>query len=174
MTTNRPGTKGAARRPPARRPAAIRARRRRRLQLLVAAILAIAGVAVYVIATSGDSGSSPTDVASATITGPVGPAEIPLEVGTPLAAHPRAGRDHPHRVADRATYTLGQFFAIWGQPVSTTQVGPAKGAVTTFVNGVRFDGDPAGIELGAHEDIQIDVGSPASPPERVDWSGTRL
>ena len=42
------------------------------------------------------------------------------------------------------------------------------------MNGVRFDEDPAGIELGAHEDIQIDVGSPASPPERVDWSGTRL
>jgi hypothetical protein len=72
------------------------------------------------------------------------------------------------------TYTLGQFFGIWGQPLSSTSVGPAHGDLTIFVNGTAYHGDPAGIGLASHEDIQIDVGSPAPPPEKVDWSLTRL
>jgi hypothetical protein len=35
----------------------------------------------------------------------------------------------------RATYDLGQFFAVWGQPLSASRVGPAKGVVTAYVNG---------------------------------------
>lgn len=67
----------------------------------------------------------------------------------------------------QATYTLGQFFAIWGEPITSTQVGPATGTVTAFVNGVPYHGDPSQITLAAHEDIQIDVGTPAPAPERI-------
>jgi hypothetical protein len=72
------------------------------------------------------------------------------------------------------TYTLGQFFAIWGQPLSADRVGPDRGPVAVFVDGRRVVGDPAAITLGSHRDIQIDVGRPAPPPRPVDWSRSRL
>jgi hypothetical protein len=73
-----------------------------------------------------------------------------------------------------ATYTLGQFFAIWKQPLTADQVGPNTGNLTVFVNGVRYTGNPAGIPLRSHEDIQIDVGTPAVAAHRVDWSKSQL
>ncbi len=72
------------------------------------------------------------------------------------------------------TYTLGQFFALWRQPLSSTQVAGAKGPLTVWVNGRRYRGNPANIRLGSHEDIQIDVGTPVQPPRTVDWRGTGL
>jgi hypothetical protein len=71
-------------------------------------------------------------------------------------------------------YTLGDFFDLWGQPLTTDQVGPATGALTMFVNGKRYLGDPRSIGLGSHEDIQIDVGAPVVTPQGVDWSQTKL
>jgi hypothetical protein len=73
-----------------------------------------------------------------------------------------------------ATYTLGQFFDLWGQPLGTGRVGPATGVMTVFVDGRRFGGDPRAIPLGSHRDIQIDVGSPAPPPQAVDWTRSQL
>jgi hypothetical protein len=64
----------------------------------------------------------------------------------------------------RRTYTLGNYFDIWEQPLSRTQVGPAKGPVTAYLNGRRFSGDPRSIPLTAHALIQLDVGTPAPPP----------
>jgi hypothetical protein len=55
-------------------------------------------------------------------------------------------------------YTLGQFFAEWNQPVSSTQIGSYKGAVTVFVNGAKYTGDPASIQLKSHDVIQLDLG----------------
>lgn len=71
-------------------------------------------------------------------------------------------------------YTLGQFFDIWGQPLSTTQVGSATGTVTAYVDGRHYRGNPRAIALGSHEDVQIDVGTPVVPPKKVNWSGTGL
>jgi hypothetical protein len=73
-----------------------------------------------------------------------------------------------------ATYTLGQFFAIWQQPLTAERVGPATGKLTVFVNGVRNTGNPADIALASHEDIQIDVGTPVVAAQRVDWSKSQL
>jgi hypothetical protein len=72
------------------------------------------------------------------------------------------------------TYTLGQFFAIWKQPLTADQVGPSTGKLTVFVNGVRYTGDPAGIPLKSREEIQIDVGTPAVAAQKVDWSASQL
>ena len=72
------------------------------------------------------------------------------------------------------SYTLGQFFALWRQPLTTATVGPATGPVTAYVNGKPFTGDPATIPLQNHEDIQLDVGTPAPAPVIVDWSHARL
>jgi hypothetical protein len=60
-------------------------------------------------------------------------------------------------------FTLGQFFDIWNQPLSPSQVGPAKGKVVVFENGKRLTGNPRLTPLLAHGDIQIDVGKPVVP-----------
>jgi len=72
------------------------------------------------------------------------------------------------------TYTLGNFFDIWRQPLSVRQVGPATGTVTAFVNGTKYSGDPRAIPLGSHTDIQLDVGGPIVPFKSVDWSKSQL
>ena len=72
-----------------------------------------------------------------------------------------------------ATYTLGQFFDIWNQPLTTTAVGSAHGKLTVFVNGTRFNGNPRNITLKSHEDVQIDVGK-VVPPKKIDWAHTQL
>ena len=73
-----------------------------------------------------------------------------------------------------ASYTLGQFFDLWGQPLGAGQVGPATGPLTVFVDGRAYGGDPRTIVLGSHSDVQIDVGSPVRPPMPVDWSRSQL
>lgn len=74
----------------------------------------------------------------------------------------------------RTTYTLGQFFAIWRQPLRPDQVGPARGTLTAYVNGHRYTGDPATIPLTSHEDIQLDIGRPVVPAKKIDWSHAQL
>jgi hypothetical protein len=74
----------------------------------------------------------------------------------------------------QGTYTLGQFFAIWKQPLTADQIGPAKGTLEVFVNGTRYAGDPADIVLKSHEDIQVDVGTPAVAAQKIDWSNSQL
>jgi len=71
-------------------------------------------------------------------------------------------------------YTLGQFFALWGQPLSTSAVGAASGPLTVFVDGRPYTGDPAMITLASHRDVQIDVGTPVVPPEKVLWPANGL
>jgi hypothetical protein len=70
------------------------------------------------------------------------------------------------------TFTLGNFFDVWGQPLSSSQVGPARGTVTAFLNGKHFTGDPRDIPLGSHTQIQLDVGTPLVAPVHIpnsDW-----
>lgn len=63
----------------------------------------------------------------------------------------------------KQSFTLGQFFDIWNQPLSRTQVGPDKGPVVIFENGKRQTEDPRSVPLTPHGDIQIDIGSPIVP-----------
>ena len=55
--------------------------------------------------------------------------------------------------------TLGTFFDIWGQQLSTTQVGPASGDVTVLVNGSPYSGDPRTVPLSSQAVIQLNVGT---------------
>lgn len=68
----------------------------------------------------------------------------------------------------RRTFTLGDFFAIWQQSLSTTQVGPRQGQVIVYVNGQRDQTNPPDIRLLAHQRIQLDVGADV-PPYQFDF-----
>jgi hypothetical protein len=74
-----------------------------------------------------------------------------------LHTHDRTGVIHIESPV-RRTYSLGEFFDMWGQPLGTDQVGPVHGAVTALVDGTRFTGDPGTIPLHAHDVIQLAVG----------------
>lgn len=61
-------------------------------------------------------------------------------------------------------YTLGMYFDVWGQPLARTQVATFKGAVTAYVNGAVWSGDPRDIPLAAHQLITLEVGTPLVKP----------
>jgi hypothetical protein len=68
------------------------------------------------------------------------------------------------------SFNLGQFFDIWGQKLSSTQVGPAPGKVTALVDGKVVRGNPRAIVLKAHELIQLDVGTPLVGMQKVGFA----
>ena len=80
-----------------------------------------------------------------------------------LHTHDATGIIHVESPDDRV-YTLGQFFDIWGQPLTTNGVAGLNGAVHAFVDGKPYSGNPRGIVLGAHTQITLEVGAPAVPP----------
>lgn len=67
------------------------------------------------------------------------------------------------------TFTLGDFFDVWGQPLGPDQLGPVQGKVTAFYDGKVYLGNPRAIPLGAHTQIQLDVGSPVVSPESISF-----
>ena len=69
-----------------------------------------------------------------------------------------SGVIHVESPAPRS-YTLGELFDIWGEPVGETQVGPDRGRVTALVDGTPFGGDPRDIRLDRHTVLQLDVGA---------------
>jgi hypothetical protein len=83
-----------------------------------------------------------------------------------LHTHAADGIIHVESPVQR-TYTLGNFFDVWGQPLSPNQVGPAKGKVTAFYNGQHYIGNPRNIPLNKHAQIQLDVGTPLVQPAKL-------
>jgi len=86
-----------------------------------------------------------------------------------LHTHTADGIIHVESPVER-TFTLGQFFDVWGAKLSATQVGPARGKVTALVNGKVRRGDPRSIVLAAHELIQLDVGTPVVGQQTVGFA----
>ena len=66
------------------------------------------------------------------------------------------------------TFTLGQFFAVWGVPLSADCIGSlcAKGdkQLKAWVNGEPVSGDPTRIVLEDHQQIVLAYGTPAATP----------
>jgi hypothetical protein len=62
------------------------------------------------------------------------------------------------------SFTLGQFFAVWGQPLSRSRATNLPGPLHVFVNQKPYHGNPAGIKLIAHELITIESGKAVPPP----------
>lgn len=85
-----------------------------------------------------------------------------------LHTHAADGIIHTESPVHR-TYTLGNFFNIWGQPLGPGQVGPAHGHVTAIYNGRAYQGNPRDIPLNAHAQIQLEVGTPLIGPTSITW-----
>jgi hypothetical protein len=71
----------------------------------------------------------------------------------------------------RRTFTLGEFFDEWGQPLGPDRIGPATGHVTALYNGKVYQGNPRDIPLSAHAQIQLESGTPLIAPQAVTFPG---
>src|SRR5205814_4325643 len=80
-----------------------------------------------------------------------------------LHTHDATGLIHVES-PDNRTYTLGNFFDIWGEPLTATNVAGLQGAVHAYVDGKPHAGDPRGIVIGAHSQITLEVGDPTVSP----------
>ncbi|MGN6083588.1 hypothetical protein [Trinickia sp.] len=112
---------------------------------------------------------------------------LPANIGTmaPTVAAPR-GCVYPLNTVDEsgkirmdttsnASYTLGQFFAIWGQPLSPTNVAGLQGTpITAYVNSggtlSKYTGDLASLVLPPHGEVTIMIGAPLAQIPTYTWS----
>lgn len=110
---------------------------------------------------------------------------IPADIGiTPLQpsgrcfysihTHDLSGKIHVEAPAP-GTFTLGQLFAIWGQPLETTNVAGLTGKPivvysTEQATVTRVTGDWNDIELTSHKEITIQVGTPITEIPNFTWS----
>jgi hypothetical protein len=111
------------------------------------------------------------------------PVTIPDDVGRPITAqcfywlhtHTPDGIIHVE-APSLQSFTLGQFFDVWGEPLSRTNVAGAKPRrgehIAVYVDGNPYAGDPRKIELTLHLDVAIRVGPPYGPPPPFTaWNG---
>jgi hypothetical protein len=76
-------------------------------------------------------------------------------------------------LADAPARALGDFFALWGQPLSRSRVLSFRGAVHAFVDGLPWSGDPRAIPLRRHAQIVLEVSGPL-PPHTSYWFANGL
>jgi hypothetical protein len=85
-----------------------------------------------------------------------------------LHTHAADGIIHIESPVQR-TYTLGNFFDVWRQRLSPSEVGPVAGPVTALYNGQVFRGNPRDVPLTKHAQIQLEVGRPLVAPVRISF-----
>lgn len=86
-----------------------------------------------------------------------------------LHTHDATGIIHVEAPAPRG-FTLGEFFDIWGQPLTATDVAGHAGKVTAYIDQRPVSGDPRAIPLTNHESIVLEVGTPVPPPPNFDFT----
>ena len=78
-----------------------------------------------------------------------------------LHTHDETGKIHVEAPRE-GNYTVGQFFTIWGQPLSPTQVldrtEDSENGITVTVNGEPYNGDPTAIPLTDGAVVVINFG----------------
>lgn len=91
---------------------------------------------------------------------------------SPLHTHDYTGVLHTESTESRLN-TLGEFFTEWGVRLDDGCVGgycTPEASIQVFVDGDRFEGDPATIELSDQKEIAIVIGSPpATIPGSFDF-----
>ncbi len=93
----------------------------------------------------------------------------------PIHTHDATGMIHLHATAP-TDFTLGQFFAIWGQPLARDDVGGLVGLpVVVYLtdDGVvtEYTGDLAALKFASHREITIQIGTPITSIPQFDWTG---
>ncbi len=63
-------------------------------------------------------------------------------------------------VAHGTRATLGDLFALWGQPLGARRLAGFRGRVRAWVGGRRAPGDPRAIALAHHAQVVLAVGPP--------------
>lgn len=75
-------------------------------------------------------------------------------------------------------FTLGQFFAEWGQPIGATSIAGLLGTPTYYVIDkeqiTRFTGDPSTIDLVKFREILVVTGTAPAQVPRYDWNNSGL
>ncbi|TAM56299.1 hypothetical protein EPN52_14370 [bacterium] len=111
------------------------------------------------------------------------PYPVPSDVGRPATAgciywiHTHAGDGVIHVESPQAGhFTLGQFFALWGQPLDARNVAGVtlngSNRVQVYLGGKAWRRDPAAIVLTQHADIVLEVGPPFTEPTPfAAWNG---
>lgn len=106
------------------------------------------------------------------------PVPIPPEIGideaagyiSPIHVHDATGILHVESPFV-ATFTLGQFFDIWGVRFSASCIGGYCADTThsfkLWVDGKPYEGDPRMLSLAAHEEIVIAYGTEGEVPKAI-------
>jgi hypothetical protein len=110
------------------------------------------------------------------------PVTVPAQIGIPgtcfywMHTHDTSGIIHIEapRESSSRQFTLGEFFQVWGQPLSSKQVATLNVGsgeqVKAWVNGQPYTGDPSKIVLKSHEQLVIEIGHPfTDPPPTYTW-----
>ncbi|MGZ5818361.1 MAG: hypothetical protein ACXWJD_06405, partial [Burkholderiaceae bacterium] len=112
---------------------------------------------------------------------------LPADIGTvPATLALQSGCSYPLRTDDLSgkirfdaaatpAFTLGQFFSVWGQPLSSTNVAGLTGmpvAAYTNVGGtlVKYTGDLTTIPLTSHSEITLLIGTQPLQVPTYTWS----
>jgi hypothetical protein len=184
----------------ARRPAASAARRSDGVPVLPAAmallLIAVAAVLVIVYVTSKGTTASAISGITCDTQEHVDPSSVhyhahlsilyqgtdvtvPSDIGIPsnqsciywMHTHDATGVIHVEAPKAKAKdFTLGEFFAIWGKPLSTNRVvdftiGPGQKLVTYIDGKQQPDGfDPSTIKITEHEQIVLEITPPVVDP----------
>ena len=84
-----------------------------------------------------------------------------------LHTHDSTGIIHIESPDAKKQFTLGQFFAVWGKNVSTTQAADLQvssgNTLIVYVDGQKYSGNPADIVLKPHMLIAIETGKDVTP-----------
>lgn len=108
------------------------------------------------------------------VPGQVGIVSTPSTCYYSVHTHDKSGKLHIEAAAP-GTFTLGQFFALWGEPLENTNVAGLVGMpIVVYVtdNGVvtEADGDWHAIELTSHREVTIQIGTPITEIPNFTWS----
>lgn len=99
---------------------------------------------------------------------------VPADIGiynnsiTPVHTHDTSGIIHIESPDANATYTLGQFFDIWGVKLTSTSIGGYVNDTTNKL--VAYDNgeivqDPASLALQKHHEIVLTYGTSQESPK---------
>lgn len=109
------------------------------------------------------------------------PQQIPADIGinesagwlSPIHVHDTTGIIHVESPYV-ATFTLGEFFDVWGVRFTNQCVGSycasESKSLRVYVNGELYQGDPRELALASHQEIVIAYGTAAELPATIPTS----